>query len=125
MKLSGLNQFLEELTSAGIDIKRGGLGENHFTNSIRKPYLSSLVLNLERRFEDKSVMAAFDIFNPAKLTCLPSEEDLTTFLRYGNKEVEDLAKQCGVVPNIQECVKEWSSFRQYLKDNCSHLKHLK
>ena len=122
--LSRLNQFLEDLTSAGIDIKRSGLGENYFKNSTRKPYLSRLVLNLERRFDDKSVMVAFDIFNPAKLTCLPSEEDLTAFLRYGNKEVEDLAKQYeGVVPNIQECVEEWSSFTQYLKDNCSHLKH--
>ena len=71
-------------------------------------------------------MAAFDVLNPIKLPKLstePTVEELTTFVQYGNKEIESLAKQFDGAIDVQECLEEWASFRQYLKDNCSQLKH--
>ena len=52
--------------------------------------------NIEARFDDKSVLASFDIYNPAKLPHLPDNpraEDLETFTEYGNADVEILALQ--------------------------------
>ena len=81
---------------------------------------------MQNRFDNKSVMAAFDVLNPVKLPKLPEKptvEELTTFVQYGNTEIESLAKQFDGAIDVQECFKEWASFRQYLKDNCSQLKH--
>ena len=67
--LSGLEQFLEQLATAGIDItKRSGLREQYFEDSIHKPFLCC---NIQNRFDDKSVMAAFVVLNPVKLPKLP------------------------------------------------------
>ena len=128
VNLNGLQQFIEKLSSAGINLtKHGNLGEEYFNNSIRKPFLSCLVENIQNGFEDKSVMAAFDIFNPAKLPKLPTKptkEELTAFAHYGNDEVESLAKQFSTaISDVEECTEEWASYRQYLNDNCSQLKH--
>ena len=124
--LKNLPSFLDELTEAGISVsKLSCLGEEYFQQRIREPYLDSLIANLEKRFDDKCVLAAFDIFNPSKLTCLPEKEDsVQTLLEYGVHEVKELAKQyAGVVPDVEECLEQWASFRQYLKNHCSHLKH--
>ena len=84
-----------------------------------------MVENIQNRFEDKSVMAAFDIFNPAKLPKLPTKptkEELTTFAHHG--QVESLAKQFSTaISDVEESTEEWASYRQYLNDNCSQLKH--
>ena len=66
VNLRGLPTFLEQLTNAGVDIKKpANLGEQYFSNSIRNPYLDNVIRNIENRFDDGSVMAAFDIYNPA------------------------------------------------------------
>ena len=45
INLGGLDQFLEQLASAGIDItKQSNLGEQYFEDSIRKPFLCCLTL---------------------------------------------------------------------------------
>ena len=50
-------------------------------------------------------------------------EDLEAFTEYGNDDVENLARQFqGVVADSIECLEEWSSFRQFLKENCTDLK---
>ena len=127
VNLSRLEQFLEQLASAGIDItKRPNLGEQYFEDSIRKPFLCCLIKNIQNRFDDKSVMAAFDVLNPVKLPKLPANptvEELTAFVQYGNSDVESLAKQFDGAIDVQECLEEWASFRQYLNDNCRQLKH--
>ena len=77
--------------SAGIDItKRPNLGEHYFNGSIRKPFLCCLIKNIQNKFDDKSVMAAFDVLNPVKLPKLPANPtvELTAFVQYGNSDVE-------------------------------------
>ncbi len=108
--LGELRKTLDDLTAADIQLnERGNQGKEYFENSIRRPYIECLVKNLEDRFDDKSVIAAFDIFNPVRVTCLPSENDISLFLQYGNSEVKDLAKQyTRVVPDTNECVDEWA-----------------
>ena len=93
---------MDELTEAGITVSKfPNQGEDYFQQRIREPYLDSLITNLEKRFDDKCALAAFDIFNPSKLTCLPEREDsVQTVLEYGVQEVKELAKQyAGVVPD--------------------------
>ena len=72
-------------------------------------------------------MAAFDIFNPAKLPALsdnPSTDELDVFMEYGNQQIENLAGQFqGAVDSTQDCLDEWSSYRQFLKESCKQLKH--
>ena len=129
VNLKGLPTFLEQLANAGVDIKKpANLGEHYFSNSIRNPYLDNVIRNIENRFDDRSVMAAFDIYNPEKLPPLsinPDVDELSSFTEYGNDHVTNLAEQFqGVVGDSLEVVEEWSSFKQYLKDNCSHLKQM-
>ena len=121
----GLQALLEQIAISGIEIKKPShLRDEYFKKSIKDPYLDKLISNTEARFEDKSVLASFDIYNPVKLPHLPdnpSTEDLEAFTDYGNDLVENLARQFhGIVANSLECLEEWSSFRQFLKDNCSH-----
>lgn len=84
------------------------MGENYFKNFIRDPYLDTLISNIEARFDDKSVMASFDIYNPAKLTNLadnPSKDELDTFMEYGSQDIKTLAHQFeGVVSDSVECL---------------------
>ena len=125
--MKGLQAFLEQIANSGIEIRKPlHLGDEYFKESIKYPYLNNLINNIEARFADKSVMAAFDIYNPAKLPHLPDNpcaEDIETFTEYGNDDVESLASQFeGVVADSIECLEEWSSFRQFLKENCTHLK---
>ena len=72
-------------------------------------------------------MASFDVYNPARLPYLPDDpcpEDLETFMEYGNVDIENLACQFqGVFADSIECLEEWSCFRQFLKENCSNMKH--
>lgn len=93
VNLKGLSGFLEELTTAGIEIKKQhNLGDHYFKNSIKNLYLDHLIKNLEDRSDEKSLMAAFNIYNPAKLPPLsdnPSIEDLDTFTEYGNNHVQN------------------------------------
>ena len=66
--LKGLDAYLAGITDAGIEIRMAqNLGNQYFRVSIQKPYLSQLIKNIHERFEDKSIMAAFEVFNPAKL----------------------------------------------------------
>lgn len=123
--LTNLTHFVDELTGIGITISaHSNLGDEYFQNSVREPYLNSLIKNLEQRFDDKSTMAAFDILNPSRLTSLPTTEDpMATFLQHGVEGIKELARQYAtILPTAEECLEEWSSFRQYLKDHCTHLK---
>lgn len=116
-----------KLRRTGVTIKKPShLGEEYFKKSIRDPYLNTLIDNIEARFDDQSVMASFDIYNPAKLPKLshnPSKDELESFSEFGNHEVETLAHQFnGIVADPIECLEEWSSFRQFLMENCSTMK---
>ncbi len=77
----------------------------------------------------QKLQASFDILNPAKLPALlqdASPDDIAMLTEYENDQVEMLALQfhgTGCVADLQECIREWSSFRQFLKDNCSQKKH--
>lgn len=69
-------------------------------------------------------MTSFNIYNPnnlPQLSNLPSKDDLEAFAEYGNQEIETLAHQFeGVVTDSSA---EWSSFRQFMGENCSEMKH--
>ena len=94
--------------------KAENLSEDYFDLSIQKPFLDHLVTNLERQFEDKSVISAFDIFNPKNLPEIPGVADveMQRFMQYRNAEVENLSKHCqgsGVLRPTEECIEEWST----------------
>lgn len=105
-----------DLSSAGIELKRlATLGPNYFKGSIQQPYLTTLIQNLTVSFEDKSIITAFDMFNPASM---PS--DLTEFLQFGNNDVKKLSEHYhthGTLDGPQECLTEWSSCRQFLQNS--------
>ena len=62
--LTGIQSFLQQLQEADINIsKPSNLAEDYFRDSIKEP-LSMHFDNLKRRFNDKSKIAAFSIFNP-------------------------------------------------------------
>ena len=63
--------------------------DDYFKKSIKDPYLDNIIKNID----DKSVMASFDVYNPARLPYLPDDpcsEDLETFMEYGNDDVDNL-----------------------------------
>jgi len=65
VNLSNLQEYLDTVAKANIVIRKPAtLGIDHFCNSIHQPFIEKLVTNLEERFDDKSVISAFDIFNP-------------------------------------------------------------
>ena len=62
VNLSRLQALFDQLSSSGIHITNPAhLGKEYFTKSIKSPFLDTLSANLEERFVDKSVKAAFDI----------------------------------------------------------------
>ena len=118
---SGLPALLEELKKAEIDVRKPhNLGELYFNDSIRKPFLDKLIDNLESRFQEKDIMASFDILKPQRLPQLstnPSREELKLFTNYGVKELRCFTNQFeGILVNYDSCEEEWSSFRQFLND---------
>ena len=62
-----LQAYLEGLEQANtIIVKQYNLGKNYFLEKIRKPYLKKLIDNHKSRFEDKSLISVFDIFDPKR-----------------------------------------------------------
>ena len=86
INLKGIQSFLEQIENSGIEIKKPThLGDDYFKKAIKDPYLNNLIKNIESRFDDKSVMAAFDLYNP--LPKNPSTEDIEIVLEYDNDNV--------------------------------------
>jgi len=91
--LSNLQTYLEGLKQANISIfKQHNLGENYFLEKLRKPYLKSLIDN---RFEDKSIISAFDIFDPKKMPRKQthSDKEEQDCMTYDNNHITNLSKQ--------------------------------
>ena len=113
---------MEQIRNSGIDLsKPSHLGDEYFKVSIKEPYLDSLISNIECRFDNKTVLASFDIYNPSKLPQLSDTsyaEDVQLYSEYGNDNVERLATQFqDVVAEPIACIEEWSSFKQFMKEN--------
>ena len=100
--LLGLETYLKELASAGIQLKRlPTLGPSYFKTSVQQPYLTNLIKNLTTRFEDKSIITAFDLFNPNSIPSDPSE-----FVKFGNENVRKLSEHyqsSGILNGIDNC----------------------
>ena len=80
----------------------------------------SLIQNLTR-FEDKSIITAFDLFNPTNIPSDPSE-----FVKFGNENVRKLSEHyqsSGILNGIENCFAEWSSCKQQLIQNSQLKKH--
>ena len=118
MHLRQLPEFLEKLKSSGIVITRDpNDNEMTFTNNIKTPYLSSLLSNIEKRFEDQGVMTSFTVFNPDALPLPDSGEE---FAEYGNGEIEKLFTHfhpSDVDEFVEESLEEWSSYKERLAIN--------
>ena len=143
VNLNALPTLLNQLKADGIDVKKPvHLSERYFQDSIREPFLKLLIENIEKRFEDKSVLTAFSVFDPAKLPRNrripdnPERELLEsqTIMNYGNMEIETLSKHfdgTGALGSSEICLEEWTGYRQFLRENentRSHgdvIKHLK
>lgn len=112
-------------------MKSGSLPVCQVNTSIRTPFLTRLVENINGRFDDKSVLESFDVFNPSKLPVLsstPNTTEMEHFMAYGNSQIQTLAKQyyCdgeGTCASPHECLEEWSGFRQFLSDSFRPMKH--
>ena len=119
--LLGLESYVEELTAAGIQLKMTPvLGHSYSENSVKKPYLANLIQNLKNRFEDKSIITAFDLFNP---TSIPS--DPTELVQFGNDNVRQLSeyyKNSAILTGTENCLAEWSSCKQLIQ-NTQFTKH--
>lgn len=118
--LSELGNFLVSLQQANIEIKTfPHLADHYFRNSIRVPFLSSLIEYITNRFKDNSVLAAFDVFDPNEL---PDDSD--SLAEYGNTDITTLSDQSqGVVTSTGECLEEWIGYHQFLKDAKCTTKH--
>lgn len=98
---------------------------------LRNLLLASLLTTSNTRFEDKSVMATFDMFNPMKLPVQPEhatdeelEQYMEEFMHYGNSCIVELSTRFhGVCASTEICLEEWSGYRQYLHDNCLSMRH--
>ena len=78
LNLSKLDAFLADLEEGSIEIKKpANMSRDHFNNSIRTPFLSGLVENINGRFDDKSILESFDVFNTSKLPTFLSNPSKT------------------------------------------------
>ena len=118
--LAGLQAFLDELSEADINVsKPSNFGEDYFNNSIKEHYISALIENLNRRFNNKAQIASFSVFN---LEMLRKSCDA---MEHGVQEIETLAHHyqgLGIIGSIEECVDEWKSYCQFLKASSSEMK---
>lgn len=88
------------------------MAENYFRDSIRIPFLSVLVKNIKKQFQNKSILAACYIFNYQKL---PIRTELLA--DYGNTDIEKFAYQYqAVVASAEEGQEEWSGYQQFLRE---------
>ena len=129
VNLNALPTLLDQLKADGIDVKKPvHLSERYFQDSISEPFLKLLIENIEKRFEDKSVLTAFSVFDPAKLPRNrripdnPERELLEsqTIMNYGNTEIETLSKHfdgTGALGSSEICLEEWTGYRQFLREN--------
>ena len=96
--LSGLQSFLDKIQQEGIKIKKPAhLAQDYFRCSIREQYLTHLINNIENRFDDKSVISAFDIFNPAKLS--DDTKEVSTLMN--GADIDNFLRKAVVKWNIQ------------------------
>ena len=89
VNLVALDTYTAEITNAEIELKKLLIWEKT-TLRIKFSiilYINTLIQNITSRFEDKSIMSAFCIFNPASV---PS--DVAEVQVYGNDEIEKLSK---------------------------------
>jgi len=65
LNLVGLQEYLYKLQENNIEIKKPQhLSEEYFRDRVRMPFLTLLIENIQNRFKNKSILAAFEIFNP-------------------------------------------------------------
>ena len=111
-----LETYLEEITGASIQLKMPlNLGQSYFENYVKKPYLMSLIQNLMTRFEDKSIITAFDLFNPASFPSNP-----TDLVQFGNENVRQLSEHyqsSEILSTTENCLAEWSSCKQLIQSS--------
>ena len=112
--LSGLDAYIAGLDGAGIALKQlPTTGQDYFKGSVQQPYLSKLIESITKRFEDKSLMCAFQIFDP---TTLPSSDSGPS--EFQQQYLERLATHyltTGFLAEPQDCLSKWSHFKQFLK----------
>ncbi len=132
INLGELHEFLDSLQQADIEIKKPAhLADDYFRDSIRVPFLTRLIDNIQNRFEDQSVLAAFDAFDPKKLpddthsdsdsqseSGSDSDHETESPAEYGKTAIITLADQFqGVVASRSECLEEWIAYREFLREN--------
>ena len=64
LNLSKCESFLADLEKDSIEIKKpANMSKDYFNDSIRVPFLTRLAKNISSRFDDKSILESFDVFN--------------------------------------------------------------
>ena len=64
VNMKELQVFLEQITNAGIDIKKTlHLEDKYLKKSIKDPYLDNLISNIEARFDDKLLLISSILLN--------------------------------------------------------------
>ena len=110
INLNGLQRYLDDLQGRSIEIKKpANLAEAYFNDSIRIPFLTCLIDNLQNRFSRHNRF------------CPPNEEDQ---LEYGFQEILALSERFNdTVASNEICLEEWGGYRQFLKVSVNLTKH--
>ncbi|XP_065831995.1 zinc finger protein 862-like [Oscarella lobularis] len=120
-----LPDFLLRVEGAGIDIKHAAnFTDAQFKEQIKMPFLTNLIDNINRRFAESNILAAFSIFNASLLPYTqrpsPNEEERRLSMQYGNNNVSVLAEQflpSGAIEGVDECLQEWFTLKAYMRKN--------
>jgi len=124
VNMKGLQVFLEQITNAGIDIKRTShLEDKYFKKSIKDPYLDILISNIEARFDDKLLLISSILLNyhtfPTVCVLRFSKPLLNMAILMLKLE---LISSKVLLLTLLNALRNGSSFRQVLKENCNGLK---
>ena len=82
--LKSFPEVIAKLKSSGIDVP-GQFNKETLNSTVKIPFPNALIGNLEKRFDDKSVMAAFDVFDIRKIPNASAEsspEAIEAFASY-------------------------------------------
>lgn len=149
--LKDIQLYIEKLEEDGVTVTynrrnlRGGCSnveeaKRSFDTSIKLKFVDNLIGNLEARFTDSDIMAAFRIFDPKSLTLAITEpqdkadhsevetegesgetdDDFDVekaMADYGQAEIMILADRFGYSEGVDSLMQEWDDFKQYMFDH--------
>lgn len=108
-----------------------------FSDNIKSKFVDNLISNLDARFTDSDLMAAFHIFDPKAFTLAVTHEEgdgdddsndnvegeaddfdvEKVRADYGKDKIKILADRFGYDQDVDSLIQEWDDFKQYMSDH--------